>query len=96
METTRRGCSMKTQLQIKAYELLISEQDKEIQSLLAEVDRVMYLHLPSLRMLEQFIYDRHGYAVLYEVAKGMDEEYEKEHGKAYGYARYVSENYDQD
>ena len=87
---------MKTELQNKAYELLIGEQDKEIQSLLAEVDRVMYEHLPALRMFEQFIYNRHGYAVLYEVAKQMDEEYEKEHGKAYGYADYVSENYDQD
>ena len=87
---------MKTELQNKAYELLINEQDKEIKNLYAEIDRVAYLHLPSLRMLEQFIYDRHGYAVLYEVAKQMDEEYKKEHGEAYGYALYVSESYDQD
>ncbi len=87
---------MKTQLQIKAYELLIGEQDKEIQSLLAEVDRVMYKHLPALRMFEQFIYERHGYDALYELTKQMDEEYKKEHGKAYGYVDYVSENYDQD
>lgn len=87
---------MKTELQNKAYELLINEQDKEIKNLYAEIDRVAYKHLSSLRMLEQFIYDRHGYAVLYEVAKQMDEEYKKEHGEAYGYALYVSENYDQD
>lgn len=46
-------------------------------------------------MFEEFIYQHHGYQTLYGLTKQMDEEHEKEHGKAYGYAEYVSENYDQ-
>ena len=87
---------MREHLKIQAYELLIEKLSEENAELLRQIDKVAYQHLPALRKFEEFIYDRHGYHALYGLTKEMDDEYTKEHGKAYGYADYVSENYDQD
>lgn len=86
---------MRDHLKMQAYELLIKKLDEENTQLNNDIDRVTYQHLPALRMFEEFIYQHHGYQALYGLTKQMDEEHEKEHGKAYGYAEYVSENYDQ-
>jgi hypothetical protein len=82
-------------LKIKAYELLIEDQQKQIKDLIHLADHRHDPYMLAVKHLNEFIFKHHGYKALYQLGKEIDKAYAPENnGRAYGFAESIEIDYE--
>lgn len=82
-------------LKIKAYELLIEDQQKQIKELIHLADHRHDPYLVAMQHMNEFIFKHHGYKALHQLGKEIDKAYAPENdGRAYGFAESIEIEYE--
>jgi hypothetical protein len=86
---------MNNALKIKAYELLIDEQQKQIKELTYLADHRHDPYMLAVQHLNEFIFKHHGYKALFQLGKEIDKAYAPENdGRDYGFAESIEIDYE--